>query len=63
MFSIIEFETVDCCNYSIPQQKALRRDAHARIQNVQSEWGPNLAFSVFFIFSINEGRDRIKMPL
>ena len=56
MFSIIEFENVNYCNSSILPQNALRRDTHARIQNVLSEGGSKFVF-FFFIFSIDEGRE------
>ena len=52
MFSIIEFENANCCNFSILPQNALRRDNHARIQNVLSRGS-----KFEFIFSIDEGRE------
>ena len=57
MFSIIEFENVNSCNFSIIPLNALRRDTHARVQEVLSEGVQIWHFSLFFIFSIDEGRE------
>ena len=57
MFSIIEFENVNSCNFSILPLNALRRDTHARIQEVLSEGVQICLFSLFFIVSIDEGRE------
>ena len=58
MFSIIEFENVKSCNFSILPLNALRRDTRTRSQEVLSEGVQIWLFSLFFLlFSIDEGTE------
>ena len=57
MFSILEFENVNCCNFNVLSQNAERRDTHARIQNFFVRGGPNLTLFVNFYFLIDVGRE------
>ena len=62
MFNIIEFENVNSCNFSILPLNALRRDTHARIQEVFSE-GSKFDFFLYFLFFQLMRGERIKIPL